>query len=98
MALLEQVIIQLHSSKKKNHLSLVALLDCLTFVMAPITYLEGLIKLLKVSDNDIRRKVTKRFTGKKIAFCCCNMSMSCSISCNFSALVLAELFKMIFFA
>jgi hypothetical protein len=60
VALLEQVIIQLHSSKKVNQPSLVALLDCLTLVMAPIAYLEGLIKLLKVPDNEIRQKVSRK--------------------------------------
>lgn len=69
MALLGQVVIQLHSSKKENKLALVALLDCLTFVMAPISYLEGLIKLLKVTDNEIRQKVSREVNlGKKNTF------------------------------
>lgn len=58
MALLGQVVMQLHSGKKENQLSLVSLLDCLTLIMAPITYLEGLIRLLKNSDKNICRKVT----------------------------------------
>lgn len=59
MALLGQVVVQLHSSRRDNQFSLVALLDCLTLVMAPIAYLEGLIELLKIPDNDIRRKVSR---------------------------------------
>ncbi|KAG0589672.1 hypothetical protein KC19_1G038600 [Ceratodon purpureus] len=64
VALLEQVVIQLHSSKIENHLSLVALLDCLTSVMAPIAYLEGLIKLLKVAENEIRQEVLILYTSR----------------------------------
>lgn len=85
MALLGQVVIQLHSSKGEDQSSLVALLDCLTLVMAPIAYLEGLIELLKVPDNDIRRKVSR----ESIEFCLAVKSntfealqVSCSVQCS----------------
>jgi len=58
VALLGQVVIQLHSGRRDNQSSLVALLDRLTLVVAPIAYLEGLIELLRIPDNDIRRKVS----------------------------------------
>lgn len=64
VALLGQVVMQLHSGKKENQLSLVSLLDCLTLIMAPITYLEGLIRLLKNSDKNICRKVLLLYTAR----------------------------------
>lgn len=75
VALLGQVVIQLHSSRRENQSSLIALLDCLTLVMAPIAYLEGLIELLKNPDNDIRRKVSREANSvsplkRYISVCC----------------------------
>lgn len=60
MSLLGQVVMQLQTSRKENQSSLIALLECVTLVMAPIAYLEGLINLLRKPDNDIRQKVSRQ--------------------------------------
>lgn len=61
VALLEQALVQLQSNKTNgNHVAspyAVELLNVLTVIMAPITYLEGMASLLQHSDPNIQRKV-----------------------------------------
>lgn len=58
MSLLEQALVQLQSDNKEIQSLSVALLDTLTAVMAPATYLEGMAALLHHQNASICRKVS----------------------------------------
>jgi hypothetical protein len=58
VSLLEQALVQLQSDNKEIQILSVALLDTLTAVMAPTTYLEGMASLLHHQNASICRKVS----------------------------------------
>ncbi len=58
MSLLEQVMLQLQSDKKGNQGVAYALLNVLTVIMAPLSYLDGIVTLLQHPDTDVQRKVS----------------------------------------
>ncbi|CAM6046465.1 unnamed protein product [Sphagnum compactum] len=61
VSLLEQVMLQLQSDKKGNQGVAYALLNVLTAIMAPLSYLDGIVTLLQHPDTDVQRKVLRLY-------------------------------------